>query len=113
MPDRRFEAIVAGELFTDLILSGFDFWPRPGEEAFAKEFHREVGGGAANTACGMAKDPSGARTEPGSGTAKFLVVPLAVERAHGRGYDGPPSLHVCGDARTIGGGSGDGGVAIS
>ena len=66
-----------------------------------------------DTACGMAKDPSGARTEPGSGTAKFLVVPLAVERAHGRGYDGPPSLHVCGDARTIGGGSGDGGVAIS
>lgn len=55
MSDRAFQAIVAGELFTDLIMSGFDFWPRPGQEAFAKEFHREVGGGAANTACGMAR----------------------------------------------------------
>lgn len=55
MSDRAFQAIVAGELFADLIMSGFDFWPRPGQEAFAKEFHREVGGGAANTACGLAK----------------------------------------------------------
>jgi sugar/nucleoside kinase (ribokinase family) len=57
MPDRgrTFDVIVAGELFTDLILSGFDFWPQPGQEAFAKAFHREVGGGAANTACGLAK----------------------------------------------------------
>ena len=55
MPDGKFDAIVAGELYTDLILSGFDFWPQPGQEAFAKEFHREVGGGAANTACGMAR----------------------------------------------------------
>jgi sugar/nucleoside kinase (ribokinase family) len=52
---RPLDAIVAGELYTDLILSGFDFWPRPGQEAFAKEFHREVGGGAANTACGLAR----------------------------------------------------------
>lgn len=49
------DVIVAGELYTDLILSGFDFWPQPGQEAFAKKFHREVGGGAANTACGLAK----------------------------------------------------------
>jgi ribokinase len=57
MPDRAkaFDAIVAGELYTDLILSGFDFWPRPGQEAFAKEFHREMGGGAVNTACALAK----------------------------------------------------------
>lgn len=57
MPDpaKALDAIVAGELYTDLILSGFDFWPQPGQEAFAKEFHREVGGGAANTACGLAK----------------------------------------------------------
>lgn len=47
--------MVAGELYTDLILSGFDFWPRLGQEAFAREFHREVGGGAANTACGLAR----------------------------------------------------------
>ncbi|MBS1854110.1 MAG: carbohydrate kinase family protein [Acidobacteria bacterium] len=49
------DAIVAGELYVDLILSGFEFWPQPGQEAFAKKFHREVGGGASNTACGMAK----------------------------------------------------------
>ena len=49
------DVIVAGEIYTDLILSGFDFWPQPGQEAFAKSFHREVGGGAANTACGLAK----------------------------------------------------------
>src|SRR5437763_926347 len=48
------EAMVAGELYTDLILSGFDFWPEPGQEAFAREFRREIGGGAAITACGLA-----------------------------------------------------------
>ena len=48
------EAIVAGELYVDLILSGFKYWPRPGEEAFAKSFRREIGGGAAITACGLA-----------------------------------------------------------
>lgn len=55
MPEKTLDIIVAGELYTDLILSGFDFWPQPGQEAFAKTFHREVGGGAANTACGMAR----------------------------------------------------------
>jgi sugar/nucleoside kinase (ribokinase family) len=49
------DVIVAGELFVDLIMSGFDFWPQPGREAFAREFHREIGGGAAITACGLAK----------------------------------------------------------
>ena len=52
-PSKPLDAIVAGELYTDLILSGFDFWPQPGQEAFAKKFHREVGGGASNTACGL------------------------------------------------------------
>jgi sugar/nucleoside kinase (ribokinase family) len=49
------DVIVAGDLFADLILSGFPSWPRHGTEAFATDFHREVGGGAANTACGLAK----------------------------------------------------------
>jgi sugar/nucleoside kinase (ribokinase family) len=52
---KRFDAIVAGEIYVDLILSGFDFWPRPGTEAFARSYHREVGGGASITACGLAK----------------------------------------------------------
>ena len=54
MPE-ALDIMVAGELYADLILSGFEFWPSPGQEAFAKTYHREVGGGAANTACGMAK----------------------------------------------------------
>ena len=53
--DKAWDVVVAGELYTDLIMSGFDFWPQPGREAFAKEFHREIGGGAAITACGLAK----------------------------------------------------------
>lgn len=36
-------------------MSGFPSWPQPGTEAFAREFHREVGGGAAISACGLAK----------------------------------------------------------
>jgi sugar/nucleoside kinase (ribokinase family) len=39
----------------DEILSGFQALPKLGEEAFARKFHRDVGGGAAITACGLAK----------------------------------------------------------
>jgi sugar/nucleoside kinase (ribokinase family) len=48
------EVLVAGEIYADLIMAGFDFFPRPGQEAFAREFRREIGGGAAITACGLA-----------------------------------------------------------
>ncbi len=47
--------MVAGELYADLILGGFDFWPQPGQEAFARTFHRDAGGGAAITACALAR----------------------------------------------------------
>jgi sugar/nucleoside kinase (ribokinase family) len=36
-------------------MSGFAYWPEPGEESVASEMCREVGGGAAITACGLAK----------------------------------------------------------
>jgi sugar/nucleoside kinase (ribokinase family) len=49
------DVVAAGELFADLIMTGFDFWPEPGREAFASRFHREIGGGAAITSCGLAK----------------------------------------------------------
>ena len=49
------DVLVAGDLFLDLVMSGFESWPLPGEEAFASKFHKEVGGGAAITACGLAK----------------------------------------------------------
>jgi sugar/nucleoside kinase (ribokinase family) len=52
---RSFEVLVAGDLFLDLVMSGFESWPNPGEESFAKEFHKEVGGGAAITACCLSK----------------------------------------------------------
>lgn len=51
----KLDALVAGDLFFDLTLSGFKSWPRPGEEYFVKEFHKEIGGGATITACGLAK----------------------------------------------------------
>src|SRR5579871_1820722 len=55
MRQSRPEVIVMGEFFIDEVLSGFDFLPKLGEESFARKFRREVGGGAATTACGLAK----------------------------------------------------------
>jgi sugar/nucleoside kinase (ribokinase family) len=52
---RTLDVIGAGELFVNMIMSGFDAWPQPGREAVAREYHREIGGGAAITACGLAK----------------------------------------------------------
>ena len=51
---RRLDVLVAGEVYIDLIMSGFDFWPRPGQEAFAKSFRRDMGGGGAIAAWGLA-----------------------------------------------------------
>ena len=44
-----------GEFFIDEVFSEFNALPRLGEECFARRFQREVGGGAAITACGLAK----------------------------------------------------------
>jgi sugar/nucleoside kinase (ribokinase family) len=49
------DIIVAGDLFIDLIMSGFDSWPEPGTETFAAALHRDVGGGASISACGLAR----------------------------------------------------------
>jgi ribokinase len=46
---------VIGEFFIDEIFSEFDAMPKLGEECFARRFQREVGGGAAITAVGLAK----------------------------------------------------------
>jgi sugar/nucleoside kinase (ribokinase family) len=54
MPLREMDVIVAGEIYVDLILSGFDALPQLGQEAFAKEYRREIGGGTSITACGLA-----------------------------------------------------------
>lgn len=52
---REIDVIVAGEIYLDLILSGFSQLPQLGQEAFAKEYRREIGGGTAITACGLAR----------------------------------------------------------
>lgn len=49
------DVLVAGDLFLDLVMTGFAAWPSPGEESFARDFHKDVGGGAAITACGLSK----------------------------------------------------------
>jgi sugar/nucleoside kinase (ribokinase family) len=50
------EVLIAGDLFVDMVMSGFPAWPpRAGEEVFAEKFCREIGGGAAITACGLAR----------------------------------------------------------
>lgn len=52
---KQFDCITVGDLFIDIVMSGFASLPRHGEEAFATGLQREVGGGAAITACGLAK----------------------------------------------------------
>lgn len=36
-------------------MTGLPAWPLPGQESFASEFRKEIGGGAAITACGLSK----------------------------------------------------------
>jgi sugar/nucleoside kinase (ribokinase family) len=40
-------------MYIDHVFTGFSAWPQPGEEAFARGYFREIGGGAANTACAL------------------------------------------------------------
>ena len=56
MSTKHLDVLVAGDLFVDLVMSGFAAWPpSPGQEVFAERFYKEAGGGAAITACGLAK----------------------------------------------------------
>jgi sugar/nucleoside kinase (ribokinase family) len=52
---RHWDVALFGDSFVDHVLSGFPRWPQPGEEAFAQNYFREAGGGAVNTACGLAR----------------------------------------------------------
>ncbi|MGA1368890.1 MAG: carbohydrate kinase family protein [Blastocatellia bacterium] len=54
-PRKRWEVLTVGDVFVDLVLSGFVRWPAPGEEVQAQSLLREVGGGAAITACGLGR----------------------------------------------------------
>lgn len=50
-----FDVAVVGEIYVDHVFSGFPAWPKPGEEIVTDAYVREMGGGAAATACGLAK----------------------------------------------------------
>jgi sugar/nucleoside kinase (ribokinase family) len=52
---KKHDVAVVGEIYIDHIFTGFDRWPQPGEEVYAPQYTREVGGGAAITACALAK----------------------------------------------------------
>lgn len=52
---KLWDVAVAGEIFADHVFSGFERWPQPGEEIFTNCYVREVGGGAAITACALAR----------------------------------------------------------
>lgn len=49
------DVAVVGEIYIDHVFSGFAAWPQPGEEVVTDAYHREIGGGAAATACGLAR----------------------------------------------------------
>lgn len=66
---KSYDAAVVGEIFTDHIFSGFAAWPPPGVEIFTQDYVREVGGGAANTASGLAR--------LGRGTLLFGIAGIA------------------------------------
>lgn len=52
---KRFDVTVVGEIYIDHVFSGFPVWPQPGEEVFTEDYVQEIGGGAANTACALAR----------------------------------------------------------
>jgi sugar/nucleoside kinase (ribokinase family) len=51
----KYDVAVVGEIYIDHVFTGFSAWPQPGEEAFARQYYREIGGGAANTACALGR----------------------------------------------------------
>jgi len=51
----KYDVAVVGEIYIDHVFTGFPAWPQPGEEAFARQYYREIGGGAANTACALGR----------------------------------------------------------
>jgi len=51
----KHDVAVVGEIYIDHVFIGLSGWPQPGEEAFARQYYREIGGGAANTACALGR----------------------------------------------------------
>ena len=51
----KYDLVVVGEIYVDHVLTGFGRWPQPGEEVYAQEYALDLGGGAAITACALAR----------------------------------------------------------
>jgi sugar/nucleoside kinase (ribokinase family) len=51
----KHDVAVVGEIYIDHVFIGLSGWPQPGEEAFARQYYREIGGGAANTASALGR----------------------------------------------------------
>jgi sugar/nucleoside kinase (ribokinase family) len=51
----RWDAVTVGQIYIDHVFSGLESWPGPGEEVFTRNYLRELGGGAAITACGLGR----------------------------------------------------------
>lgn len=51
---REWDVIVVGHTFLDYVFTGIPEWPGAGEEVFARDLRKEIGG-AAITACGLAR----------------------------------------------------------
>jgi sugar/nucleoside kinase (ribokinase family) len=52
---KQCDVAVAGEIYVDHILAGFTKWPQPGDEVFTDNYVKELGGGAAITACALGR----------------------------------------------------------
>lgn len=50
-----YDVTVIGEIYLDHVFSGFPGWPVPGDEIFTDQYKAELGGGAVNTACALAR----------------------------------------------------------
>ncbi len=51
---KEWDVIVVGHTFVDYVFTGLPEWPGPGEEVFARDLRKEIGG-AAITACGLGR----------------------------------------------------------
>src|SRR5581483_11091383 len=52
---KTWDVVVVGDFFMDIVMTDFYRLPQLGEEAFARALRHEIGGGAAITACGLAR----------------------------------------------------------
>lgn len=52
---KNWDVITVGDVFVDIVMSGFATMPKLGEEVECERLQYEAGGGAAITACGLAK----------------------------------------------------------